>query len=60
MPKLKFFDVKTKKSFSTDKFTTETKITSGKGGRRKITFAVAKRDGRRVTRITRNEKVGRR
>ena len=58
MPTLKFYDVAKRKSFSTDKFTKETRITSGKSGRRKVTLAVAKRDGRKVYRITKNEAVG--
>ena len=54
---VKFFDVKTKKSFDTDKFSKETKIVNGRGGKRKITFALATRNGRKVYRILSNEKV---
>lgn len=57
MPKQKFFDLKKRKSFTTDKFETETKIIKGKAGKRKITFAVTKVNGRKVTTIIKNEKA---
>ena len=53
MPKVKFFDLKTKKSFMSDKFTTFTRKVRG----RTVTFARAKNPSGNVSvRIMSNKK----
>lgn len=58
MPKQKFYDVKTRKSFMTDKFEKVVKVTNGKAGKRKITMYKAKTpSGGFSYRIIKNEKA---
>lgn len=57
MASLKFYDVKKRKSFTTDNYNKKTKVVNGKNGKRKITLAIARRDGREIPRIISNEKV---
>lgn len=57
MTSLKFYDVKKRSSFTTDNYRKVNKIIKGRNGKRKITMAVTKRNGRDVYRILKNEKV---
>jgi len=57
MVSLKFYDVKKRSSFTTDNYRKVDKVVKGRNGKRKITMAVTKRNGRDVYRIIKNEKV---